>query len=445
MSTQDPSEIDIKRLFVIGQLSIFTIGLAFAIRATIAPDLQTDIYNHLDLANSAAMVGEALGLTFAGFAMTLLFGSALVDWMGMRKMLLLSAVGYVLGSAMILVASMMPVTPLVSWLVLGGLLLTGLGWGAVEAASNPMVATIYPDEKTHRMNVLHAWFPGGIVVGGLAGFAISALSLAWQWNIVLLVVPSLVLTWMVFKTVFPVTERVSSGISYGEMFKELMRQPLFWLFWLCMWATASSELAPGQWVNLTLSKVVGVQGILLLVYVSSLMFVMRHFAGPVVDRVSSVGLMWISSLLAAVGLYALSIANSPLPAFAAATIWGVGVCYMWPTMLAIVAERFPRGGALMLGLMGFAGGMAIQFLLPVLGAVFDQAKVEAAGSVAVLSTLSGSELDEVLRFASQESFQTVAYIPLFLLPIFGLIWWSDRAREKATSNTDETEVLAVDA
>jgi len=445
MSTQDPSEIDIKRLFVIGQLSIFTIGLAFAIRATIAPDLQTDIYNHLDLANSAAMVGEALGLTFAGFAMTLLFGSALVDWMGMRKMLLLSAVGYVLGSAMILVASMMPVTPLVSWLVLGGLLLTGLGWGAVEAASNPMVATIYPDEKTHRMNVLHAWFPGGIVVGGLAGFAISSLSLAWQWNIVLLVVPSLVLTWMVFKTVFPVTERVSSGISYGEMFKELMRQPLFWLFWLCMWATASSELAPGQWVNLTLSKVVGVQGILLLVYVSSLMFVMRHFAGPVVDRVSSVGLMWISSLLAAVGLYALSIANSPLPAFAAATIWGVGVCYMWPTMLAIVAERFPRGGALMLGLMGFAGGMAIQFLLPVLGAVFDQAKVEAAGSVAVLSTLSGSELDEVLRFASQESFQTVAYIPLFLLPIFGLIWWSDRAREKAANNTDETEVLAVDA
>jgi len=445
MSTQEPSEIDIKRLFVIGQLSIFTIGLAFAIRATIAPDLQTDIYNHLDLANSAAMVGEALGLTFAGFAMTLLFGSALVDWMGMRKMLLLSAVGYVLGSAMILVASMMPVTPLVSWLVLGGLLLTGLGWGAVEAASNPMVATIYPDEKTHRMNVLHAWFPGGIVVGGLAGFAISALSLAWQWNIVLLVIPSLVLTWMVFKTVFPVTERVSSGITYGEMFKELMRQPLFWLFWLCMWATASSELAPGQWVNLTLSKVVGVQGILLLVYVSSLMFVMRHFAGPVVDRVSSVGLMWISSLLAAVGLYALSIANSPLPAFAAATIWGVGVCYMWPTMLAIVAERFPRGGALMLGLMGFAGGMAIQFLLPVLGAVFDQAKVEAAGSVAVLSTLSGSELDEVLRFASQESFQTVAYIPLFLLPIFGLIWWSDRVREKAANRRDETEALAVDA
>jgi len=445
MSTQDPSEIDIKRLFVIGQLSIFTIGLAFAIRATIAPDLQSDIYNHLDLANSAAMVGEALGLTFAGFAMTLLFGSALVDWMGMRKMLLLSAVGYVLGSAMILVASIMPVTPLVSWLVLGGLLLTGLGWGAVEAASNPMVATIYPDEKTHRLNVLHAWFPGGIVVGGLAGFAISALSLAWQWNIVLLVIPSLVLTWMVFKTIFPVTERVSSGISYGEMFKELMHQPLFWLFWLCMWATASSELAPGQWVNLTLSKVVGVQGILLLVYVSSLMFVMRHFAGPVVDRVSSVGLMWFSSLLAAIGLYALSIANSPLPAFAAATIWGVGVCYMWPTMLAIVAERFPRGGALMLGLMGFAGGMAIQFLLPVLGAVFDQAKVEAAGSVAVLSTLSGPELDKVLRFASQESFQAVAYIPLLLLPVFGLIWWSDRARAKAAGPVDEAEALAADA
>ncbi len=118
MSQQNITELDRKRLFWIGQLSIFTIGLAFAIRATIAPDLQTDIYNQLDLANSAAMVGEALGLTFAGFAFTLLFGSALVDWMGMKKMLLLSALGYVLGSILILVASLLPVTPFVSWLVL---------------------------------------------------------------------------------------------------------------------------------------------------------------------------------------------------------------------------------------------------------------------------------------------------------------------------------------
>jgi len=203
-----------------------------------------------------------------------------------------------------------------------------------------------------------------------------------------------------------------------------------------MWATASSELAPGQWVNLTLSKVVGIQGILLLVYVSSLMFVMRHFAGPVVDRVSSVGLMWFSSVFAALGLYLLSLASAPLPAFAAATVWAIGVCYMWPTMLAIVAERFPRGGALMLGLMGFAGGMAIQFLLPILGAIFDSAKIEAAGGVDQLATLSGAELDGVLRIASQESFQAVSYIPLFLLPVFGLIWWNDKRQQLHNNNLE---------
>ena len=103
------------------------------------------------------------------------------------------------------------------------------------------------------------------------------------------------------------------------------------------------------------------QGIILLVYVSALMFVMRHFAGPIVDRISSVGLMFVSCLAAGIGLYLLSLANSPLLAFGAATVWGIGVCFMWPTMLAIISNRFPRGGAMAMGMMGFAGGMAIQF------------------------------------------------------------------------------------
>lgn len=433
MTHQEFSLADKKRLFWIGQLSIFTIGLAFAIRATIAPDLQTDIYNHLDLANSAARVGEALGLTFTGFALTLLFGSALVDWMGIRRMMQLSAIGYVLGSILILVASVMPVTEMVSGLVLTGLLLTGLGWGAVEAASNPMVASIYPEEKTHRFNILHAWFPGGIVVGGLSGSLIGFVGLAWQWNIILLIIPSVALAWLVIKTEFPVTERVANGVSYGEMFKELLKQPLFWVLWCCMYLTAASELAPGQWVNLALSKVVGIQGILLLVYVSALMFIMRHFAGPVVNRVSPMGLLLLSSALAALGLYCLSISTSPLPAFGAATIWAVGVCYMWPTMLATVSDRFIKGGALMLGLMGFAGGMSIQFVLPKMGQIFDDAKIEAAGGIDALASMTGTELDSVLRFASQESFQAVAYVPLFLLPVFGIIWWRDRRLTTVTA------------
>lgn len=415
-----------RNVFLVGNLSIFMIGLGFAVRASIAGNLQSDIYDHIDIANSTAMVGEALGFTFTGFALTLLFGSALVDLVGIKRMLLLSSVGYVLGSLLIISASLVGPAEGVENLVLAGLLLTGLGWGAVEAASNPMVAAVDPENKTHRLNVLHAWWPAGIVVGGLLGLAISALDLPWQLNLVVLALPAVVMAWLVARTEFPVTERVSSGISYGEMFKEVFKQPMFIVLWVCMWLTAATELAPGQWVDLTLSRVVGMKGILILVYVSMLMFVMRHFAGHLAKKLSTVGLLWLSSLFAAVGLYCLGMARTPVTAFLAATVWGIGVCYMWPTMLATVSERFVRGGALFLGLLGFAGGMSIQFVLPKLGAIFDSAKIEAAGGIEAFEKLSGDELDAVLVTASVESFQSLAVVPLILLPIFAVIWLWDR-------------------
>lgn len=429
-------QIDRRRLYLIGNLSIFMIGLGFAVRANIAPNLQQEIYDKIDLANSASMVGEALGATFTGFALTLLFGSALVDLIGMKRMLLLSALGYVLGALGLLTAVLLPIGGFVETLVLTSLLLTGLGWGAVEAASNPMVAALYPEEKTHRLNILHAWWPAGIVVGGLLGVAITSTGLPWQLNMIVLMLPAIVLAWMVTSATFPVTERVATGVSYGGMFAELVRRPLFWLFWGCMFLTAASELAPGQWVNIALSNIVGMQGIVLLVYVSGLMFVMRHFAGAIVARISSVGLMFASCLAAGIGLYLLSLANTPVLAFAAATVWGIGVCYMWPTMLAIVSERFPRGGAMAMGLMGFAGGLSIQFVLPHMGAIFDQAKAEAAGGAGNLAALSPEAMEAAIRYASVESFQAVAFLPLLLLPVFGVIWLSDRRRsaEKHSGN-----------
>ncbi|MFT6757278.1 MAG: MFS family permease, partial [Chitinophagales bacterium] len=191
------TQLDRRRLYYIGNLSIFMIGLGFAVRANIAPDLQTNIFDQIDIANSAAMVGEALGITFTGFALTLLFGSALVDVIGMKKMLILSALGYVLGSVGLLLATQMPIGDGVHTVVLTSLLLTGLGWGAVEAAVNPMVAALYPEEKTHRLNSLHSWWPAGIVVGGLMGVAISAMDWAWEINMFILIIPSIVLAWLV--------------------------------------------------------------------------------------------------------------------------------------------------------------------------------------------------------------------------------------------------------
>src|SRR5439155_8062654 len=139
----------------------------------------------------------------------------------------------------------------------------------------------------------------------------------------------------------------AAGVSMGEMFRELFN-PLFFVLFCSMFLAAASELAPGQWVDFALSRTVHMPGILLLVYVSALMFVMRHFAGPLVHKLSPIGLLWLSSMMASLGLVALSFAQSPITGLLAATVWGTGVCYMWPTMLAAASERFPRGGALLM-------------------------------------------------------------------------------------------------
>jgi MFS family permease len=423
--TRSP-ELNRSLLFLIANLSIFMIGLGFAVRANIAANIQTEIFNQIDLARSGTMIGQVLGATFTGFALTLLFGSALVDQLGMKRMLLFSAFGYVVGSAIVVAASVLPVSDGTYWAIYGGFLLTGLGWGAVEAASNPMVTALYPDEKTHRLNILHAWWPAGIVVGGLLGLALGATGIPWRWNLLILAFPGLVLAALAWRAAFPVTERVAAGISHKDMYREVLRSPGCFIWFGCMMLTATTELAPGQWVNVALTNLVGLPGILVLVYVSALMFVLRHFAGSIVQHIAPVGLLWFSSLIAAAGLYWLSIAESPGVVFAAATVWGVGVCYMYPTMVASVSERYPRGGAFVMGIMGFAAGLANQIFLPIMGGIYDSARIAAAGGVEQLERLSGVELEQVVRIASAESFRATAVIPLLLLPVFALIWWNDR-------------------
>jgi MFS family permease len=172
-------------------------------------------------------------------------------------------------------------------------------------------------------------------------------------------------------------------------------------------------------------------GILLLVYVSALMFVMRHFAGPLVHKLSPIGLLWCSCLLASLGLVSLSVANSPVMGILAATVWGTGVCYMWPTMLATASERFPRGGALLMGLMGTAGTLSIRFVLPMMGTIYDSKKIEIAGGEAAFNALpQGPELERILGIAAQTSFRAVAVLPAALLVVFGAIWFYDRSKSR---------------
>jgi MFS family permease len=180
-----------------------------------------------------------------------------------------------------------------------------------------------------------------------------------------------------------------------------------------------------------LTQIVGMRGILLLAYVSGLMFVMRHFAGPLVKRLTNVGLLIFSAAFATAGLFGLSQAHDPASALIAATGWGFGVCYFWPTMLATVAERYPRSGTMVFGLMGSAGALATYLVLPYLGAIYDSAKLTAAhGDANLAANAQGAQLHDILTYAASQSFKAVALIPLCLVVIFAAIAVADRLRKE---------------
>ncbi|WP_204601977.1 MFS transporter [Paremcibacter congregatus] len=423
---QDNNEINRDRLFVISLLALFTAGMSAALRAAVAGDIKTSYLDGMDLAHSGALIAEALGVSFLGFAITLFLGSPLLDIIGMKRMLLIAAFCFIVGTGLVVFSGLLGTGASIYSFIWGGMLLSGVGWGCVEATINPLTTALYQEEKTHRLNVLHAWWPAGIVVGGLSGVFASELGLSWQMVLSLVVIPAGIFAYMCMGMTFPQTERAEKGVSFGQMMLEVVRRPSFLVWFGAMFLTAASELAPGQWVDVALTKLVGMRGVLLLVYVSGLMFVMRHFAGVLVHRLSNPGLLMFSSLLGACGLYLLSVANSPVTALVAATVWGIGVCYMWPTMLASVSERYPRGGSWMIGLIGSAGALSIYFVLPRLGAVYDQAKLEAAGGAEALAQLSGQPLDDVLAQAASESFQLVAVLPVVLIAVFGLLWVFER-------------------
>ena len=416
------------RLFLVSSLALTMAGVGAALRANTAGDLQRIFLDPIDKAHSGEMIANVLGLPFLGFALTIAIGSPLLDYIGMGLLLPLSGVCFTAGALIMMFAGSLAEGSAVYTVIWVGALITGIGWGLVETVVNPLIASLYPEAKTAKLNTLHAWWPGGLVIGGLLGVAMSGAGLGWQAKLFVVVLPALAVVVLSIGVRFPPTERAAAGVSMGEMFRELLN-PLFLVLFCSMFLTAATELAPGQWVDFALSRTVHMPGILLLVYVSALMFVMRHFAGPLVHRLSSIGLLWVSCLMGSLGLVALSVANSPITGLLAATVWGTGVCYMWPTMLATASERFPRGGALLMGLMGTAGTLSIRFVLPMMGSIYDAKKIEVAGGEAAFAALQpGPELERVLGIAAQTSFRAVAVLPAILLVVFGGIWLYDRRR-----------------
>ena len=442
-----------RRLFVASCISLVASAFSFSIRGDIMPSLRQTF----DL--SQEQTGTIGSAAFLGMALSMLIGAPLCDSFGMKKMLGLAFLCHLFGSIFTIASPYMAGTAGLSaynilWLAM---LLVGCANGFVEIGINPLAATMYPTEKTHKLNVLHAWWPGGLIMGGLLsvgltwllgldaeGLSTSSVRLGWQIKASLVLIPTFIYGALFLTQSFPVTERVASGVSSREMYMQAFR-PMFLLWAFCMLLTAATELGPQQWQNSVLTKTANLPGTLILVYTSMIMFVLRHFAGSIAHKFSPVGMLIGSAVLSAIGLYSLSFAYDKPTALAAATIYGLGIVFFWPTMLGVTAERFARGGAFLLGLMGCFGNLSIAVVLPVMGAIYDRestavvppalvSKVVKDGKIDVeerkklTSDDDKKAVDEAEIVGARWSFRYVSVLPVLLVVIFSGIALSDKAR-----------------
>lgn len=432
-----------RAIFWICVLALFSAALSFSVRTGASGAIKAALLDPAVPLHSGEMIAAALGNSFLGFALSLLVISPLLDIIGAKRVILFASACYIVGPILIILSPGMDGIDAVYRMLTVGMIVCGFGWGATEASINPVTTALYPEEKTKQLNILHAWWPAGIVVGGLASLLFfQQLGLGWQALIALIVVPGVAFgVWALTQT-FPQTESTTLGVPFKEMIAEPFKRPSFWIFPAIMFLTASAELAPGSWVDIALTQTAGMPGILVLVYVSAIMFIMRHFAGALEHRFSDMGLLCVCTIPAALGLYGLSLASSPFTALLAATLWAFGVCFMWPTMLAASARRYPRGGPWSIGIVGFAGAMAIYFVLPEIGKIYDRAKLEKAGGDAAFAALQpGPELQEVLAYAAQQSFQVIAAVPMLLFFIFGAVWLAERRGRNARAAAPSVETI----
>jgi fucose permease len=420
------------QLFIASCIALIVTAMNFAIRG----DIMNDLGTQFDFSKN--QLGAIAGIAFLGFTLAMVFGGPLCDVVGMGRLLYLAMAGHAAG----IVITIMAGSYTAFWI---GALLIGLGNGLVEAACNPLIATLYPDQKIKRLNQFHMWFPGGIAIGGLLSYAITqsgmAANVSWKVKMATMLVPLVIYAAMFVGKKFPATERAASNVTTAEMFKACL-QPFFLLFVFCMLLTAAVELVTGQWMPDILSATTGVSGILFLVLSTGLMTLGRGSAGVVVHRISPVMMLLVSSILSIAGLFLLSRANGLASGLLAIVVFSAGVCFFWPTMLGVVSDRFPRTGAVGLAIMGGAGNLSVAAILPIVGSAYDRGIATAvektgapsldalkASAVAPGATAEvKSQLAGALAYGGQQALQVMLILPVILTAVFAAIYLYDKAR-----------------
>ncbi len=428
-----PANIQKKQLFLASCIALLVTSLSFGIRAGILGRLGEKF--SLD----AQQLGTIAATAFWGFPLAIVVGGLVVDAIGMKKLLIAAFIFHLAGILLTVFATGY-------WSLFISTLFVGIANGTVEAACNPLVATIHSDNKTTKLNHFHLWFPGGIVIGTLLVFFLDKVGIGWQVQVGLMVIPTLIYGLLFSKLDFPVTERVASGVSSGEMYKSLLN-PLFLLMIILMFGTAITELFTGQWIDVLLKNVTD-NAILLLTIETGVMVIGRAFAGPVVHKFSPQGVLLISAILAAVGLYLLGHTSGNM-LFAGAIIFGMGVCYFWPTMIGFVAENLPKTGAVGLNFMGGAGMFAVSIYMIFMGGYYDRLLVAKLPAGADLPAYTGSSatpemagaLMEAKKLAGPEIINATLVIPIILIVAFaGLFLYMRSKKEESVQSLSNSIV-----
>ena len=399
------------RLFNASCVALVVTALAFATRGSFVESWATEF----NLTHT--QVGWIVGTAFWGFTLAMVFGGPLVDIIGIGRIISIAFFCHVAGIVMTIMATGF-------WSLFISTLLVGVANGSVEAACNPLITSMYTDQKTRRLNRFHAWFPTGIVIGGLVVFLFNKIGLSnWRYAMGIMLLPTFVYGYMFLNKQFPQTERVVSGFTYKDMLKACV-SPLFLFMAFCMILTAGTELGTNQWIAALLANVSN-NPILLLVWISGIMALARQFGGTLIHNLKSTVVLLTSSVLAFAGCLLMGYTSGAL-VFASAGIFALGVAFFWPSMLGYVSENIPQSGALGLAIMGGIGFLGGAIAQPVLGAIFDAqttAAIPAGETVNILkAALKGTK--EAAEWASAQlsggahTLRFVAVVPAILILFF---------------------------
>ena len=350
-------------LMIASFMTLIAAGVGFAIRAGVLAIWAGEF------GFTKSELGTITGGGLVGFGVVILAASVITDRVGFKTILLVALLLHVI-SAIITFAA----TPTFAafgksetyWCLYVGTFLFAVANGLCEAAINPLIAQLYPDQKTHYLNILHAGWPGGLIVGGImagcfVGESAWIYGLRWEIPMAFFLVPTVWYGIIVTKEAFPVSEVKAAGIGFFQMLVEFAH-PILLVLLLLQACVGYVELGTDSWItNITNNILVG-QGFMLFIYASSLMFILRFFAGPIVEKINPLGLLCVSSVLATIGLFSIGYFAAPLVIWISVTVYGIGKTFFWPTMLGVVGERFPRGGAMTMGAVGGAGALAAGLL-----------------------------------------------------------------------------------